>query len=60
MIYYEKKVYTAMVNNSIDINKTNKHLSPQIIERKKTMTYCDRRITDIGDLEISFVLFNIS
>jgi hypothetical protein len=28
-----------MVNNSTDINKTNKHLSPQTIKRKKTKTY---------------------
>ena len=29
---YEKKVETVMVNNSTNINKTNNHLSPQIIE----------------------------
>jgi hypothetical protein len=29
-----------MVNNFLNVNKTNKHLSPQIIEQKiKTMTY---------------------
>ena len=34
-----------MVNNSTDINKTNNHLSPQLIEHKnKNMTY------DIGNL----------
>jgi hypothetical protein len=30
---YEKKVLTGMVSN---VNKTNNHLSPQIIEHKKT------------------------
>ena len=29
--YYEKKVYTVMVNNSININKTYNRLSTQII-----------------------------
>jgi hypothetical protein len=28
-----------MVNNSSNINKTNNHLSPQIINPKKTTTY---------------------
>jgi len=28
-----------MVNNSTNINKMNNHLSPQIIEHKKIMTY---------------------
>jgi hypothetical protein len=27
------------VNNSTNINKTNNHLSPQLTEHKKTMTY---------------------
>jgi hypothetical protein len=34
---YEKKI-NSMVNNSTDINKTNNHFSPQIIENKKTTT----------------------
>ena len=31
--------FSVMVNNSNNINKANNHLSPQIIENKKTMTY---------------------
>ena len=34
-ICYEKKVYTTMVNNSINIKKMNNHLSSQTIEQKK-------------------------
>ena len=36
---YEKKVYTVMVNNATNINKTNNHLSPQNIEHKKRPQY---------------------
>jgi hypothetical protein len=36
-ICYDKKVKTAMVNNSTNINKMNSHLSHQIIEHKKHM-----------------------
>ena len=32
---YEKKVETMMINNSTNINKTNNHISPQIMEQKK-------------------------
>jgi hypothetical protein len=32
---YEKKVLTLMNNNSTNINKTNNHLSLQLIEHKK-------------------------
>ena len=32
-----------MVNNSININKTNNHVSPQLIDHKKTTAY------DIGN-----------
>jgi hypothetical protein len=35
---YEKKVETVMVNNSTNINKTNNHLSPQIIEHMSDNT----------------------
>jgi hypothetical protein len=31
----KKKVQTVIVNNSTNINKTNNHLSPQIIENNK-------------------------
>jgi len=31
----------VMVINSTNINKTNNHLSPQIIEHNKTTTYGD-------------------
>ena len=34
---YEKKVYTVMVNNATNINKTNNH--PQNIEHKKRPQY---------------------
>ena len=33
--HYEKKIKTVMVNNSTNINKTNNHLSPQVIKHKK-------------------------
>jgi len=36
---YEKKVYTVMINNATNINKTNNHLSPQNIEHKKRPQY---------------------
>ena len=32
-----KKVYTVMVNNSININKTNNQLTSQTIKHKKAM-----------------------
>jgi hypothetical protein len=32
---YEKKIETVMVNNSMNINKTNNHLLPQVIEHQK-------------------------
>ena len=35
---YEKNFLSVMVNNSTNINKTNNHLSTQIIEHKNTMT----------------------
>jgi len=35
---YEKKVETMMINNSTNINKTNNHISPQIMEQKKEST----------------------
>jgi len=31
----KKKVYTIMVNNSINTNKTNHYLSSQLVEHKK-------------------------
>ena len=34
--FYEKKVSTAVTNNSTNINKANNHLSLQIIEHKNT------------------------
>ena len=35
-----KRKFKVMVNNSININKTNNHLTPQTIEyKKKTTTY---------------------
>ena len=33
-LHYEKKVLTLTVNNSININKTNIHLSSQIVKHK--------------------------
>ena len=36
---YEKKIETVMVNNSTNINKTNNHLLPQVIEHQKNPTY---------------------
>ena len=33
--YYEEKVETVMINIYTNINKTNNHLSPQILEHKK-------------------------
>ena len=38
------KVLTMMVNNPININKTNNHLSPQITEHKK-----GQDIYDVGN-----------
>jgi hypothetical protein len=35
IIYYEKKVWTLMVDKSIYINKAIDHLSPQLIELRK-------------------------
>jgi hypothetical protein len=35
----KRKFKTVIVNNAININKTNNHLSHQIIEHKNTMTY---------------------
>ena len=32
---YEKKVKIVMIINSTNINKTNNHLSPEVIEQKK-------------------------
>ena len=32
----KKKVHTLMVNSSTNINKTNNHLSPQMVEKKET------------------------
>ena len=37
---YERRAYTVIDYNSTNINKTNNHRSPQIIEHKKTTT-CD-------------------
>ena len=37
----QKKVWTVSVNNSTNINKTNNHLSLQIIEHKKKTMTCD-------------------
>ena len=42
--YHEKNVYTVMVSNSFNNNKTHNHLVPQFIEHKNTITY------DIGKL----------
>jgi hypothetical protein len=36
VVYYEKKV---MINNSININKTHNHFSPQIIKHKKQLRH---------------------
>ena len=35
-LYYEKKVWTVMVNNSTNINKTNKHLFLNVM-------YCEHK-----------------
>ena len=35
MIMKQSKISTVMVNISSNINKTNNHLSPQIIDHKK-------------------------
>ena len=35
---YGRRVYTIMVNNATNINKTNKCLSSHTIKHKKTMT----------------------
>jgi hypothetical protein len=46
---HEKKVSTVMFNNSININKTNNHLSSQISNIKKKMTYgFENSGTDLG------------
>jgi hypothetical protein len=34
-LYYKSKVETVMVNNSTNNNKTNNHLSLEIIEQEK-------------------------
>jgi hypothetical protein len=37
--YQDLSIMKRTVNNSTNINKTNNHLSPQLTEHKKTMTY---------------------
>ena len=41
-LYYEKKKFIKQGWSTININKANIKLSPQIIKNKKTTTYCDR------------------
>jgi len=33
-----KEIETVMIDNSTNINKTNNHLSPQIIEHKNSVS----------------------
>ena len=42
-----------MINNSTNINIMNNHLSPQIIEHKKTTTY------GVEKPDHGFILFNV-
>jgi hypothetical protein len=37
--FYEKTVWTVIVNNSTNITNMNNHLSLQFIDHKKTTTY---------------------
>ena len=56
----EKKVQTVMVNNSTNINKINNHLSPEIIQHKKTihMTWKSRTWQRTGTKSCGYKLVN--
>ena len=49
--HYEKKFEMVMVNNSTDINKPYKHLSPQLIQHKKSMRH------DVGNPTIYIYIY---
>ena len=49
--FLQRFIYTVIVNNSTHINKTNNHLSPQILEHKNSRHMA---------LEIKFVLARLN
>jgi hypothetical protein len=42
--YYKRKVYSVILNNSNNINKTNKQCALQIIENIETQTFADGNV----------------
>ena len=48
VLNYAKKVLTAMVNNSTNINNTNDHFSAHITEHKKGPLHMALEIQDLA------------